>query len=137
MCLCAFPALIYRIFVMPSCLQSLRFCLLLVQVVPSGVPCCGMAGDRGMRYPELTGGSLNANLNLPKQCSGAWGALFVHVCVVAEVRHLQQCGVHVNILKTGIWNRQSMLSLACIHATVVFPTCLEGGTSSSRVKGCV
>jgi len=27
-------------------------------VVPSGVPCCGMAGDRGMRYPELTGGAL-------------------------------------------------------------------------------
>ena len=28
------------------------------KVVPSGVPCCGMAGDRGMRYPELTGGAL-------------------------------------------------------------------------------
>lgn len=28
------------------------------QVVPSGVPCCGMAGDRGMRYPELTGAAL-------------------------------------------------------------------------------
>jgi D-lactate dehydrogenase len=27
-------------------------------VQPSGVPCCGMAGDRGMRYPELTAGSL-------------------------------------------------------------------------------
>lgn len=28
------------------------------EVVPSGIPCCGMAGDRGMRYPELTGASL-------------------------------------------------------------------------------
>ena len=28
------------------------------KVVPSGIPCCGMAGDRGMRYPELTGASL-------------------------------------------------------------------------------
>jgi D-lactate dehydrogenase len=28
------------------------------EVQPSGVPCCGMAGDRGMRYPELTAGSL-------------------------------------------------------------------------------
>lgn len=27
-------------------------------VQPSGVPCCGMAGDRGMRYPELTAASL-------------------------------------------------------------------------------
>ena len=27
-------------------------------VTPSGVPCCGMAGDRGMRFPELTAGSL-------------------------------------------------------------------------------
>ena len=28
------------------------------EVTGSGIPCCGMAGDRGMRYPELTGGSL-------------------------------------------------------------------------------
>lgn len=27
-------------------------------VTASGVPCCGMAGDRGMRYPELTASSL-------------------------------------------------------------------------------
>ncbi len=31
-------------------------------VVPSGVPCCGMAGDRGMRYPELTASSLQVCL---------------------------------------------------------------------------
>jgi len=42
--------------------------------VPSGVPCCGMAGDRGMRYPELTGAALQ-HLNLPKDCKGGhvWG----------------------------------------------------------------
>ena len=28
------------------------------EVVPSNIPCCGMAGDRGMRYPELTSSSL-------------------------------------------------------------------------------
>ncbi len=27
-------------------------------VTASGIPCCGMAGDRGMRFPELTAGSL-------------------------------------------------------------------------------
>jgi D-lactate dehydrogenase len=27
-------------------------------VQPSGVPCCGMAGDRGMRYPELAAAAL-------------------------------------------------------------------------------
>jgi len=27
-------------------------------VQASGIPCCGMAGDRGMRFPELTAGSL-------------------------------------------------------------------------------
>jgi D-lactate dehydrogenase len=27
-------------------------------VTPSNIPCCGMAGDRGMRFPELTAGSL-------------------------------------------------------------------------------
>ena len=27
-------------------------------VHPSGVPCCGMAGDRGLRLPELTGAAL-------------------------------------------------------------------------------
>lgn len=39
------------------------------EVVPTGVPCCGMAGDRGLRYPELTGGALQ-HLNLPKDCTG-------------------------------------------------------------------
>jgi Fe-S oxidoreductase len=27
-------------------------------VVNTNVPCCGMAGDRGLRYPELTAASL-------------------------------------------------------------------------------
>lgn len=27
-------------------------------VVNTNVPCCGMAGDRGMRFPELTAASL-------------------------------------------------------------------------------
>ena len=27
-------------------------------VVNTNVPCCGMAGDRGMRYPELTQAAL-------------------------------------------------------------------------------
>eukprot|EP00775_Hariotina_reticulata_P013456 gene13456-13582_t len=25
------------------------------KATPTGIPCCGMAGDRGLRYPELTG----------------------------------------------------------------------------------
>lgn len=41
------------------------------EVVPSGIPCCGMAGDRGMRFPELTGSSLQ-HLNLPKTCSDGY-----------------------------------------------------------------
>jgi D-lactate dehydrogenase len=41
------------------------------EVVPSGIPCCGMAGDRGMRYPELTGASLQ-HLNLPAGCSDGY-----------------------------------------------------------------
>lgn len=41
------------------------------EVVPSGIPCCGMAGDRGMRYPELTGSSLQ-HLNLPSNCSDGY-----------------------------------------------------------------
>lgn len=44
------------------------------EVVPTGVPCCGMAGDRGMRYPELTAGALQ-HLNLPKDCKGGDDAL--------------------------------------------------------------
>lgn len=36
------------------------------EVVPSGIPCCGMAGDRGMRFPELTAASLQV-------CLGAGG----------------------------------------------------------------
>ena len=41
------------------------------EVTGSGIPCCGMAGDRGMRYPELTGGSLKY-LDLPKGCTDGY-----------------------------------------------------------------
>ena len=41
------------------------------QVTPSGISCCGMAGDRGMRYPELTGSSLSY-LDLPESCSDGY-----------------------------------------------------------------
>lgn len=35
------------------------------EVVGSGIACCGMAGDRGMRYPELTGASLQVRASTP------------------------------------------------------------------------
>jgi D-lactate dehydrogenase len=35
------------------------------------IPCCGMAGDRGMRYPELTGASLQ-HLDLPESCTDGY-----------------------------------------------------------------
>jgi D-lactate dehydrogenase len=41
------------------------------EVVPSGIPCCGMAGDRGMRYPELTASSLQ-HLKLPKEVTDGY-----------------------------------------------------------------
>lgn len=41
------------------------------KVTPSGIPCCGMAGDRGMRYPELTGNALQ-HLNLPADCKDGY-----------------------------------------------------------------
>ena len=40
-------------------------------VTASGIPCCGMAGDRGMRYPELTQSSLGY-LNLPSTCTDGY-----------------------------------------------------------------
>lgn len=41
------------------------------EVHATPIPCCGMAGDRGMRYPELTGSSLQ-HLNLPSTCSDGY-----------------------------------------------------------------
>ncbi len=41
------------------------------QVHPSGIPCCGMAGDRGMRYPELTGSALQ-HLEVPQGCKDGY-----------------------------------------------------------------
>jgi D-lactate dehydrogenase len=41
------------------------------EVHASGIPCCGMAGDRGMRYTELTGSALQ-HLNLPQQCTDGY-----------------------------------------------------------------
>lgn len=43
------------------------------EVIPSGVPCCGMAGDRGMRYPELTASALQ-HLNFPEQCKDGYSS---------------------------------------------------------------
>merc|ERR1712193_174162 len=37
----------------------------------SGIPCCGMAGDRGMRYEELTKSSLQ-HLEVPSGCSDGY-----------------------------------------------------------------
>eukprot|EP00983_Pelagomonas_calceolata_P061920 1147032-Pelagomonas_calceolata.AAC.1 len=59
------------------------------EVVPTGVPCCGMAGDRGLRYPELTGSSLQ-HMNLPKDCKGVWGYLACWAVTLAPT--LQACG---------------------------------------------
>jgi D-lactate dehydrogenase len=41
------------------------------EVVPSGIPCCGMAGDRGMRYPELVDASLQ-HLKLPESVTDGY-----------------------------------------------------------------
>lgn len=43
-------------------------------VVNTNVPCCGMAGDRGMRYPELTAASLQVGR---LGCMGLWGWLLL------------------------------------------------------------
>ena len=46
-----------------------EMCAREVHVTP--IPCCGMAGDRGMRYPELTEASLQ-HLELPTTCSDGY-----------------------------------------------------------------
>jgi len=46
-----------------------ELCAREVHVTP--IPCCGMAGDRGMRYPELTKASLQ-HLDLPPSCSDGY-----------------------------------------------------------------
>merc|ERR1719198_2834655 len=50
-------------------LDLARLCAKEVHATP--IPCCGMAGDRGMRYPELTGSSLQ-HLDLPSSCSDGY-----------------------------------------------------------------
>eukprot|EP01024_Parvocaulis_polyphysoides_P013001 TRINITY_DN1497_c0_g3_i3.p1 TRINITY_DN1497_c0_g3~~TRINITY_DN1497_c0_g3_i3.p1 ORF type:complete len:595 (-),score=124.44 TRINITY_DN1497_c0_g3_i3:425-2209(-) len=54
------------------------------EVVPSGIPCCGMAGDRGMRFPELTASSLQ-NLNIPKNCQDGYSTS--RTCEVSMSNH--------------------------------------------------
>lgn len=45
--------------VCPTCLSEPQVASMCAgNVVNTNVPCCGMAGDRGMRYPELTAASL-------------------------------------------------------------------------------
>eukprot|EP01025_Chloroclados_australasicus_P065931 TRINITY_DN900_c0_g2_i1.p1 TRINITY_DN900_c0_g2~~TRINITY_DN900_c0_g2_i1.p1 ORF type:complete len:1084 (-),score=148.29 TRINITY_DN900_c0_g2_i1:617-3868(-) len=54
------------------------------EVVPSGIPCCGMAGDRGMRFPELTASSLQ-NLSLPENCTDGYSTS--RTCEVSMSNH--------------------------------------------------
>lgn len=41
------------------------------EVSGSGIPCCGMAGDRGMRFPEITDSALGY-MNLPEGCTDGY-----------------------------------------------------------------
>ena len=41
------------------------------EVTGTGIPCCGMAGDRGMRFPEITDSALGY-MNLPSTCSDGY-----------------------------------------------------------------
>jgi D-lactate dehydrogenase len=58
------------------------------EVTPSNIPCCGMAGDRGMRYPELTGSSLQ-HLNLPSSCTDGYSSS--RTCEMSMSNH---SGIH-------------------------------------------
>ena len=54
-------------------------------VVNTNVPCCGMAGDRGMRYPELTGASLQVGGLVAGRWVG-WVGLAGRVLVLLEAK---------------------------------------------------
>ena len=56
--------------------------------VPSGVPCCGMAGDRGLRYPQLTASSLQ-HLKLPETVKDGYSTS--RTCEISLSNH---SGVH-------------------------------------------
>ncbi|KAJ8610347.1 hypothetical protein CTAYLR_003870 [Chrysophaeum taylorii] len=57
-------------------------------VIPTGVPCCGMAGDRGLRLPELTRGALQ-HLDLPPNVSDAYSTSRTCECSLSN-----NSGVH-------------------------------------------
>jgi D-lactate dehydrogenase len=58
------------------------------EVTPSGIPCCGMAGDRGMRFTELSGGSLQ-HLDVPSECSNGYSS-----SKTCEIALSHQSGLH-------------------------------------------
>lgn len=58
------------------------------EVVPTGVPCCGMAGDRGLRLPELTGAALQ-HLDLPSNVTDAYSTSRTCECSLSN-----NSGVH-------------------------------------------
>lgn len=57
------------------------------EVVPSGIPCCGMAGDRGMRYPELTAASLQHLQTHLKGCGATDGYSTSRTCEMSLSNH--------------------------------------------------
>jgi len=73
--------------------QLAELCAKEVHATP--IPCCGMAGDRGMRYPELTGSSLQHLDGIMQKNSCSDGYSTSRTCEMSLSNH---SGVHFRSL---------------------------------------
>ena len=49
----------------------------------SGIPCCGMAGDRGMRYPEISRDGSLQHLDLPDDVTDGYSSSRTCECALS------------------------------------------------------
>mmetsp|Transcript_7949 Transcript_7949/g.26102 ORF Transcript_7949/g.26102 Transcript_7949/m.26102 type:complete len:1104 (-) Transcript_7949:322-3633(-) len=57
------------------------------EVSHTGIPCCGMAGDRGLRLPDLSGGALQ-HMDLPKNVTDAYSTSRTCECALSNQANL-------------------------------------------------
>ena len=81
----------------------------------TGVPCCGMAGDRGMRYPELTGSALQ-HLKLPEGCTDGYSTRYTADRLPCHAVQLPGIVANTTSLEaaTAVLQQRVMRKLCCL-----------------------
>ena len=110
--------------------QLAELCATDVHATP--IPCCGMAGDRGMRYPELTGSSLQ-HLDLPASCTDGYSTS--RTCEMSLSNH---SGINFRsllyLVDEAPPKRKAAAATSAVHRAARAAASGDSGASGRRVR---